>query len=158
MIDVIDKYLHGVEDAIAEYMAYPVSERSMNAVGNLIQVWEKVKCMRAGYTETATTLTEAQAESWNSAMLNSDGTQGGHWTIPDTTEVAQSLNIDLHGVPEYAWNVTMNMMYSDYYDTAAKFGISNAEFYARLAKDFLFDKDGGKPIDKLSAYYHYIAK
>jgi hypothetical protein len=32
------------------------------------------------------------------------------------------------------------------------------EFYAQLAKDFLFDKDGGEPMMKLAEYYHGIVE
>ena len=52
----------------------------------------------------------------------------------------------------------MNMMYSDYYGVAAKYGLDRPEFYADLAKAFLDDKDAGGPEQKIAAYYHGIAK
>ena len=52
----------------------------------------------------------------------------------------------------------MNMMYSDYYPVAVEFGLNRPEFYASLAKAFLFDKDGPGPEQKLMAYYEHIAK
>ena len=53
--------------------------------------------------------------------------------------------------------MTMNMMYSDYYDVARKFGVNAPEFYAELARAFLMDKDGPGPEEKLCAYYRCIA-
>ena len=50
----------------------------------------------------------------------------------------------------------MNMMFSDYYNTAMKFGVATPEFFGELAKEFLFDKDGPDPKEKLSAYYYSI--
>ena len=35
----------------------------------------------------------------------------------------------------------MNVMYSDYYGVAAKYGLDRPEFYADLAKAFLMDLD-----------------
>ena len=52
----------------------------------------------------------------------------------------------------------MNMMYSDYYDVAQKFGVNVTEFYAELARAFLMDKDGPGPEEKLCAYYRCIVK
>ena len=53
-------------------------------------------------------------------------------------------------------NATMNMMYSDYYNTAMKFGVCTPEFFGELAKEFLFDMDGPAPKEKLAAYYRGI--
>ena len=50
----------------------------------------------------------------------------------------------------------MNMMYSDYYGVAAKYGLDRPEFYADLAKAFLMDKDAGGPEEKMAGYYHGV--
>ena len=50
----------------------------------------------------------------------------------------------------------MNMIYSDYSAVAYKYGVDTADFYADMAKAFLFDPDGGEPEEKLAAYYHNI--
>ena len=47
---------------------------------------------------------------------------------------------------------------TNYHAVAKKYGCDNAMFYADMAKAFLFDKDAGTPREKLSAYYHGIAK
>lgn len=39
-----------------------------------------------------------------------------------------------------------------------KYGVDRTEFYADLAKAFLFDKDGPAPSEKLAEYYHEIVK
>ena len=100
--------------------------------------------------------TEDDAKAWTARMKNADGTTGPHWTMEQTTAVAESMGIQASVVPRWAWGVTMNMMYSDYYAVAMEFGVNRPEFYAALAKAFLMDKDGPEPEEKLCAYYKYI--
>ena len=95
---------------------------------------------------------------WAANMQNADGTTGPHWTMEQTTAVAESMGIQAPAVPRWAWGVTMNMMYSDYYPVAVEFGLNRPEFYAALAKAFLLDKDGPEPEQKLMAYYEHIAR
>ena len=102
--------------------------------------------------------TEADAKAWTARMKNTDGSTGPHWTMEQTTAVAESMGIQALVVPRWAWGVTMNMMYSDYYPVAVEFGLNRPEFYAALAKAFLLDKDGPGPEQKLMAYYEHIAK
>ena len=52
----------------------------------------------------------------------------------------------------------MNVMYSDYYGVAAKYGLDRPEFYADLAKAFLMDKDAGGPEEKMAGYYYGVVK
>ena len=102
--------------------------------------------------------TEDDAKAWTARMKNADGSTGPHWTMEQTTAVAESMGIQAPVVPRWAWGVTMNMMYSDYYDVARKFGVNAPEFYAELARAFLMDKDGPGPEEKLCAYYRCIVK
>lgn len=96
------------------------------------------------------------ATRWAEHMQNADGTVGPHWTMDQTSAVADASGIP-HDIPRWAWGVTMNMMYSDYYEVARKFGVNVPEFYAELARAFLMDKDGPGPEEKLCAYYRCIA-
>lgn len=76
----------------------------------------------------------------------------------DMRFVAESMGIQAPVVPHWAWGVTMNMMYSDYYPVAVEFGLNRPEFYAALAKAFLIDKDGPGPERKLMEYYEHVVK
>ena len=102
--------------------------------------------------------TEDDAKEWTARMENTDGSTGPHWTMEQTTAIADSMGIPEHEIPRWAWGVTMNMMYSDYYPVAVEFGLNRPEFYAALAKAFLLDKDGPGPERKLMEYYEHIAK
>ncbi len=95
------------------------------------------------------------AKSWAAHMKNADGTTGPHWTVAQTAPFAETREITVK--PEM-WNLTMNMMYSDYYNTAKKHNVNNPNFYADLAHDFLTDADGGEAEEKLKAYYRAIVK
>ena len=95
-------------------------------------------------------------EAWDKKMKNDDGSTGGHWTIAQTTEAAKSAGVVMEHVTPEEWNIAMNMVYSDYCGVATKYGCSKVEFYADLAKAFLFDKDGPGPEAKLAAYYYGI--
>ena len=107
--------------------------------------------------ETATFDRET-AIQWAEHMQNADGSTGPHWTMEQTTAVAESMGIQAPVVTRWAWGVAMNMMYSDYYPVAVEFGLNRPEFYAALAKAFLLDKDGPGPERKLMEYYEHIAK
>lgn len=47
-------------------------------------------------------------------------------------------------------------LHADYCNVASKHGVSTPEFYAEMAKAFLFDKDAKSPKDKMPAYYYGI--
>ena len=100
--------------------------------------------------------TEADAKAWAAKMQNADGTTGPHWTMEQTSAVAESMGIPPDKIPRWAWGVAMNMMYSDYYDVATQYGVNRPEFYAALAKAFLCDKDGPGPERKLMEYYEHV--
>ena len=108
--------------------------------------------------QEADTFDRETAMQWAANMQHADGTTGPHWTMEQTTAVAESMGIQAPVVPRWAWGVTMNMMYSDYYPVAVEFGINRPEFYAALAKAFLLDKDGPGPEQKLTEYYEHIAQ
>ena len=110
-----------------------------------------------GHYKGCDRLSVDDAIKWTLHMENADGTTGPHWTMEQTTAVAESMGIQAPAVPRWAWGVTMNMMYSDYYPVAMEFGVNRPEFYAALAKAFLMDKDGPEPEEKLCAYYKHIA-
>ena len=99
--------------------------------------------------------TREDAEKWASHMENEDGSYGAHWTMKQTDAVA---NITGVSVKSCVWWAAMNMMYSDYYGVAAKYGLDRPEFYADLAKAFLMDKDAGGAEAKMAGYYHGIVK
>ena len=116
--------------------------------------------MDGDHFRESTKMTEFSREDamrWAEHMQNADGTVGPHWTMDQTSAVADASGIP-HDIPRWAWGVTMNMMYSDYYDVARKFGVNAPEFYAELARAFLMDKDGPGPEEKLCAYYRCIVK
>lgn len=97
------------------------------------------------------------ATRWAEHMQNADGTVGPHWTMEQTSAVADASGAG-RDIPHWVFGVTMNMMYSDYYDVARKFGVNVPEFYAELARAFLMDKDGPGTEEKLCAYYRCIVK
>ena len=97
--------------------------------------------------------TREDAEKWVMHMENEDGTTGARWTMEQTDAVANITGVN---VKPCIWHTAMNMMYSDYYSVAAKYGLDRPEFYADLAKAFLMDKDSGGAEEKMAGYYHGI--
>nr|DAW47456.1 MAG TPA: hypothetical protein [Caudoviricetes sp.] len=130
-----------------------------DAVAGLLCRLNKLDGMGGDHFRESTKMMEFSREDamhWAERMQNADGTVGPHWTMDQTSAVADARGIP-HDIPRWAWGVAMNMMYSDYYDVAAEFGVNRPEFYAALAKAFLMDKDGPGPEEKLCAYYRHIA-
>ena len=153
------EYIEKLYTKLREAMEKPVTLGSAEEVGlyaKTIRRLEKLDC-REDQPEAAEFDRET-AMQWAERMQNADGSTGPHWTMEQTTAVAESMGIQEHEIPRWAWGVTMNMMYSDYYPVAVEFGINRPEFYAALAKAFLLDKDGPGPERKLMEYYEHIVR
>ena len=154
MKEYVDKLYHKLHEA----MEKPVTLGSAEEVGmyaKTIRRLEKLDCRED--EPDAAEFDRETAIQWAKHMQNADGSTGPHWTMEQTSAVADASGIP-HDIPRWAWGVTMNMMYSDYYDVARKFGVNVPEFYAELARAFLMDKDGPGPEEKLCAYYRCIVK
>lgn len=149
------EYKTKLEHELSDYLDQPIGTRSMAAVDAMIECWEHVTDMERCVCR-AGKLDRDAIESWDGKMKNDDGSTGGHWTIAQTTEAAKSAGVVMEHVTQEEWNIAMNMVYSDYCGVATKYGCSKVEFYADLAKAFLFDKDGPGPEAKLAAYYYGI--
>lgn len=104
-------------------------------------------------------ITDDMLDAWAMGMENSDGTTGAHWTLEQTTAVANQINFPFGNnvSPKDFW-VALNMIYSDYGATLKAAGVTDAAVYGNLAKDFLLDKDAIAPKEKLCYYYKYIVK
>ena len=153
------EYIEKLYIKLHEAMEKPVTLGSAEEVGlyaKTIRRLEKMDC-REDQPEAAKFDRET-AMQWAERMQNADGSTGPHWTMEQTTAVAESMGIQAPVVTRWAWGVAMNMMYSDYYPVAVEFGLNRPEFYAALAKAFLTDKDGPGPERKLMEYYEHIAK
>ena len=151
------EYVEKLYTKLHEAMEKPVTLGSAEEVGlyaKTIRRLEKLDC-RADEPDAAA-FDREPAIHWAEHMQNADGSTGPHWTMEQTSAVADASGAG-NDIPHWVFGVTMNMMHSDYYDVARKFGVNVPEFYAELARAFLMDKDGPGPEEKLCAYYRCIA-
>lgn len=97
---------------------------------------------------------EEHARKAVSKMENEDGSRGEHWSIEETTSLANQHNVRLDGkVNKYDWYVALNMVYSDYYRVVVNItGSNNTKFFVELAKAWICDKD----IDEGKMWFYYI--
>ena len=154
----MQEYKDKLHVALRKIAECPVSMRTVEqaaAVTDLLCRLDKLEDHDEPETDTFDRETAMQ---WAANMQNADGTAGPHWTMEQTTAVADSMGIPEHEIPHWAWGVTMSRMYSDYYPVAVEFGLNRPEFYAALAKAFLLDKDGPGPEQKLMEHYEHIAR
>ena len=95
-------------------------------------------------------LTKEEALEYVAHMKNKDGSVGPHWSLDQVKGYMENHSEydDLYLLDFY---VAINMMYSDYYTPAR-----SVETYARLAKDFIDDKDA--PSDKVKRYMEAMKK
>ena len=145
----IESYKAELENGLRKYMQNPINERSAAAVDSMVKCWHNVDKMQK-MIEKDFDFTPEKAEKWLLNMQNDDGTTGAHWTLEETNTFKPAE------VSEYCWECAMNMMYSDYYNVAIAYNVNMPEFYADMARAFLFDKDAKSPHDKISAYYNCI--
>lgn len=88
------------------------------------------------------------AEKWVAAMINKDGTRGGHWTKEQAEDVRRKVAPSADPCDFFA---VLNMVYSDFFNPRF-----DAEIYAGLAKDWLDDADA-EPGKALRYYWHVVA-
>lgn len=153
------EYMYKIYKKLHEAMEKPVTLGSAEEVGVYAKTIRRLEQLDCHEDEPeAEAFDRETAMQWAANMQNADDSIGPHWTMAQTSAVADSMGIPEHEIPRWAWGVTMNMMYSDYYPVAVEFGLNRPEFYAALAKAFLLDKDGPGPERKLMEYYEHIAK
>ena len=153
MTDKIKAYKARLCEALEACMAEPVSSRSVGSCTMLMDAL--CKADKITMESEASTFTEDDARRWTEHLENDDGSMGAHWTLEQTTAVANSIGVH---VDPWIWFAALNMEYSDNFDVAQKYGLDRPEYYADLAKAFLFDKDGGGPEAKIAGYYHGIVE
>ncbi|MFR0885628.1 MAG: hypothetical protein ACLSGJ_10750 [Lachnospira eligens] len=87
-------------------------------------------------------------------MENEDGSRGQHWSIEETTALANQHGIRLDDkFNKYDWYVALNMVYSDYYKVIINIANSNSsKFFVELAKAWICDRD----VDEGKMWYYYV--
>lgn len=153
MTDKIKAYKAKLCEALEACMAEPVSSRSVGSCTMLMDAL--CKADKITMEPKASTFTEDDARRWTEHMENDDGSMGAHWTLEQATAVANSIGVH---VDPWIWFAALNMEYSDNFEVAQKYGLDRPEYYADLAKAFLFDEDGGGPEAKIAGYYHGIVE
>ena len=154
--DIIAAYKDKLERGIAEYMGMPAGERSANGVRGMLECWSVVDAAEQALCGGNGDFTRADAEAWCAKMVNEDGTTGE--ITDDARAEAKSVGVVFDQLAPWCWWAAMCMMYSDYCGVANRYGVGTAEFYADMAKAFLYDRDAGGPRAKMAAYYHGIAE
>lgn len=150
------KYKERLEDGLCEYMESSITERNAAAVKGMIECWMLLEDMGHHCSCHSEHLTDEDLKRWNKSMVNDDGTSGGRWPTDQTTPIAERAGVTWEHITPECFNVAMNMMFSDYCKVADRFGVATAEFFAYMAKAFLFDRDAKGPDEKMAAYYHGI--
>lgn len=149
----MQKYIDALYNAMQEVIERPVS------LGRAEEVKTYAKTIRAleglERCEKRERFTKEDAKNWVRHMENEDGSTGEQWTMDATREFKKEMGVD---VPDFVWYATMNMMRSDYYSVAKRYGVDKPDFYADMAKAFLFDEDAPGAEEKLAAYYCCIVK
>lgn len=97
---------------------------------------------------------EEHARKAVSKMENEDGSRGQHWSIEETTALANQHGIRLDDkFNKYDWYVALNMVYSDYYKVIINIANSNSsKFFVELAKAWICDRD----VDEGKMWYYYV--
>lgn len=96
---------------------------------------------------------EEHARKAVSKMENEDGTRGPHWSIEETTTLANQYGVSLgNRFNRYDWFVALNMVYSDYYKVIINITNSNStKHFVELAKAWINDNEGS--VTQVSAVY-----
>lgn len=162
MKDAVYTIKDKLEAEIKDLPNHGMTPDTLEMAQELGETWMLYKGICDKMHAPAAMLTREDAEAWAAGLINNDGptsdtrTHGPHWDITTTTAVASEEGVYFTHITDWMWWITLNMMYSDYCNTAKTFGTTSPSFFASLAKEFLFDPDGPGPEKKLGAYYHGI--
>ena len=98
------------------------------------------------------------AEKWVKSMEPEDRQQprGGKWTPEMIKPIAQKYGISPNSDRFWEFYAVMNAIYSDTSAIAKEYGIVTPDYYAKLAKAWLEDRDAVP--NKAEMYYKYIVK
>ena len=146
MLSELKAYHEKLEEELQCLLTAPVTCQSMKCVDEILE-----HCCVIKETIDHLCLSDDDSIAWVNEMMNEDGTKGPHWSVAETSGFKRSSVVS-----ESSWNATMNMMYSDYYKVAEKYGLNRPDFYADLAEAFLNDKDADSGEAKLAQYYYGI--
>lgn len=146
--------LENLLDTLASERLTPASIEGFNMTACALEHVKKLE-NEMPKAEASEMVDSEKLKNWVNRMENADGSTGAHWSKDQTSAVGRSNGIDFSGdISAECWYTALNMMYSDYFPTAVKFGLDRPDFYASLAKDFLCDKDApGGAKAKLDGYY-----
>lgn len=148
-------YKDKLHAALREIAECPVSMRTVEqaaAVTDLLCRLDKLEDH-----DEPEQIDEQTAMEWTARMKNADESFGPHWTLAQTEAFAQGAGV-AGRYDKWTWYAAMNKEYSDGIKTAIKYGINRPEYFIDRAIEFLDDKDGPAPEEKLAAYYEHIAK
>ena len=146
-------YKDKLHAALREIAECPVSMRTVEqatAVTELLRRLDKLEDH-----DEPEQIDEQTAMEWTARMKNADESFGPHWTLAQTEAFAQGAGV-AGRYDKWTWYAAMNKEYSDGIKTAIKYGINRPEYFIDRAIEFLDDKDGPAPEEKLAAYYKYV--
>lgn len=105
-------------------------------------------------------LSDSERKEWLENLENEDGTTGPMWDKNETTAIGKKLGVKFDEFSEDAWNLAMNLLYSDYCVAIEKSGpnVNKPETFGRLAKAFMEDSDGPDGEEKLALYFKNIVE
>lgn len=149
----MQEYKDKLHAALREIAECPVSMRMVEqatAVTELLCKLDKLEDR-----DEPEQIDEQTAMEWTARMKNADESFGPHWTLAQTEAFAQGAGV-AGRYDKWTWYAAMNKEYSDGIKTAVKYGINRPEYFIDRAIEFLDDKDGPAPEEKLAAYYKYV--
>ena len=160
----------GMRDRAMDHVAYEDSRRGAN--GRYVRDRDDGRDERYDRYEpyddrhghgqnTKLKLPKEDMKRWAENLENEDGTDGPHFEKRMLRERIKHMGHELEGYTEDDLCMAANMLYSDYCEVLHPY-ISRepekeADFYLKMAKAFLEDKDAPDGSAKLAMYYFCIA-
>ena len=149
----MQKYKEKLHAALREIAECPVSMRTVEQATAITELLCKLDKLED--RDEPEQIDEQTAMEWTARMKNADESFGPHWTLAQTEAFAQGAGV-AGRYDKWTWYAAMNKEYSDGIKTAIKYGINRPEYFIDRAIEFLDDKDGPAPEEKLAAYYKYV--
>lgn len=149
----MQEYKDKLHAALREIAECPVSMRTVEQAAAVTELLCRLDKLEDH--DEPEQIDEQTAMEWTARMKNADESFGPHWTLAQTEAFAQGAGV-AGRYAKWTWYAAMNKEYSDGIKTAIKYGINRPEYFIDRAIEFLDDKDGPAPEEKLAAYYKYV--
>ena len=103
----MQEYKDKLHVALREIAECPVSMRTVEQAAAVTDLLCRLDKLEDHDEPETVEFDRATAMQWAAAMRNADGTTGPHWSMDQTSAIADGMGVQETNIPRWAWGVTI---------------------------------------------------